>query len=682
MGKEPFMSKALLLVLPLLLLAWMPGLAAAAEPTARRRIISNCDSAQEWRGGTLVADNVKEGKGAILWDHGKSARLAPRQTPRDWSQYNELSFWLFSPKATGAEFMLIVQSENRAAKGADYYSARITVDFSGWKHFRLAVPDDFGKARRPRGWDQIDGMYFTASGWDNTPDPNTSVIIDNVLLTWEAERLGPRMTDEEFFAALQEDYPGLEEAHRLLKAGDCQAAKAAFARHIKTREKPKYFVDWRDRSKPEDRPKRVNTRKADFALDKNYRISGVTLQFKDEIDWKANPTDPFNPEWTWQLGRFGWWSALGSAYWNTGDEKYAKHFAWELRSWVHKNLKPRRVNNSVGSRWRTIECGIRLAGSWPRAFNYFLSSPSFTDDDVVMMIKSMVEQAEYLCGNLIANPSRHNNWVAMEANGLGHVGVLFPEFRRAELWRRTAIERTMIELDAQVYPDGPQMELTTGYHYVSLGNFKRLAEIFMHNEIPLPDEYMKKLERMWAAGMWAMMPDRRLPPVNDAWGTNVPRTLRDALQYFPERGDFRWIATNGKQGKEPDHASHFFPWAGWAAMRTGWGKDDNFLFFDVGPFGVAHQHEDKLAFQIHAYGKYLLIDVGSYAYERSPMRRYVVGPYAHNIVFVDGNAQNRRRARDTYANKEAQANTWFTSDAGDYCEGVYEDGFGPNATVP
>ena len=567
--------------------------------------------------------------------------------------------------------MLIIASENDKTEGMDYYSAAIEVDFEGWKKHEFGIPDDLGRSRGPLGFDKIGGFRFTASGWGNTPDPNTTVIVDDIKLTWEAARLGPRMTDEGFFEALNLDYPGLEKTKQAVEAGDLQAAKAAFVKHIKSREKPKYFLDWRETPSPEKRPAKPNTRGADQALEHVYTITSVPLQFQDKIDWRANPTEPFDPEWTWQFGRHHWWPALGKAYWETGDEKYAEEFVWELRSWVRDNPMPRRVSNSVGSRWRTIECGIRLAGSWQRAFAYFLSSPSFTDEDVVMMIKSMAEQAEYLHKYPMSG-----NWLTMEANGMGHVGVLFPEFKRARAWREDAIERLHVELDKQVYPDGAQIELSTGYHYVSLGNFLGLARICMFNDVPLPDDYIAKLERMWAYGMWAMMPDRGLPPVNDAWGANVPRTLEQALEYFPEREDFRWIATDGREGAPPDHLSHFFPWAGWGIMRSGWGREDNYLFFDVGPFGYGHQHEDKLAFQIAAYGKRLLIDVGSYRYDTSKMRRYVVGPYAHNIVFVDGKPQKRRGLRDTYVNKEPQTNPWHTTEALDYCEGIYDNGFG------
>jgi hypothetical protein len=481
------------------------------------------------------------------------------------------------------------------------------------------------------------------------------------------------MTDEEFVAALNLGHPGLEETRALVQAGKLPEAKAAFVRHLKSREKPKHFVDWRAKPAADQRPPNASTNAADDALQLRYTVTGVPLQFKDRIDWTANPTQPFDPEWTWQFGRHGWWPALGRAYWDTGDEKYARQFVLELRSWVRDNLLPLQSDNRVGSRWRTIECGIRLAGPWQSAFAYFLSSPSFTEDDIVLMLKSMAEQAEYL----FQYPTG-GNWLTMEANGMGHVGVLFPEFKRAQTWRDEAVRRLYRELDAQVYPDGPQKELTTGYHYVALGNLLGLARICRFNEAPLPEDYVGKLERMWEMGMWAMMPNRTLPHVNDAWNVDVPRTLREALEYSPAREDLRWVATDGKEGTPPAHTSHFFPWSGWAAMRSGWGREDNYLFFDVGPFGMGHQHEDKLAFVIHAYGKSLLIDVGSYRYDTSKMRAYVVGPYAHNIVFVDGQAQHRRGLRETNVNVAAQTNNrWQTAPELDFCEGVYDHGFGP-----
>ena len=647
-------------------------MSSAGFAAAQATVLSNCDAADEWAGGTVVTEGMKEGAGAIRWAHGDSQQLRLQQVPADWSQYTTLAFWLRSDEATAAEFMLIIGSENDETEGMDYYSTEIKVDFTGWKQFEYILSEELGQARRPQGWGEVTGLYFTASGWDNTPDPNTVVYLDHMRLLKEEEVKGPRMTDEDFFAALDLQRPDLADVKAAVDAEDLTAAKAAFVKHLKERQQPRYYTSIADMPAPDSRPAKPNTAAADQALGLEYRITGVPLKFDGKIDWKANPTEPFDPEWTWQLGRHHWWPSLARAYWDAGDEKYVKHLVWEMRSWVEDNRMPMRVNNRRGSRWRTIECGIRLAGSWPRTFFMLLGAPAFDDDSVIMMLKSMAEQAAYLLKYPMGG-----NWLTMEGNGMGHVGILFPEFGAAQTWRDTAVDRLYKELDIQVYPDGAQIELTTGYHYVSLGNFLGLARIAQHNDVKLPDDYIGKLERMYAYGLWAMKPDRTLPAVNDAWNTNVPRTLQEGFELFPDRTDFQWIATNAKEGTPPEHTSHWFPWAGWAVMRSGWERDDNFLFFDVGPFGYGHQHEDKLAIIVSAYGANLIRDVGSYRYDTSPMRRYVVGPWAHSIVFVDGQTQQRRGMRETYVNEEPQTNPWFTSDTFDYCEGVYDEGFGP-----
>ena len=61
-----------------------------------------------------------------------------------------------------------------------------------------------------------------------------------------------------------------------------------------------------------------------------------------------------------------------------------------------------------------------------------------------------------------------------------------------------------------------------------------------------------------------------------------------------------------------------------------------FLLFDAGPYGLGHQHEDKLSMFIYALGRVLLTEAGTYSYDRSKYRRYVLGTWAHNTILVDG----------------------------------------------
>jgi hypothetical protein len=263
----------------------------------------------------------------------------------------------------------------------------------------------------------------------------------------------------------------------------------------------------------------------------------------------------------------------------------------------------------------------------------------------------------------------------MEFNGLYHVGTLIPFVKDAKTWRTAAAERLRDELDVQVYPDGAQDELSPGYHNVALRNLlgiPRLASAYGHE---LPADYVAGLEKMFAYNLWAMRPDRSLPRWNDSWHVDVPGVLAEGAKLFDHRKDFLWIATEGKQGTRPDHTSHLFPWAGQVIMRSGWDRRASYLAFEVGPFGTGHQHEDKLSVTVFAYGRALLVEGGSYAYDASQWRRHVLSSQAHNVVLVDGAGQQRRGRRDTFRSQDPVDAGFQSSDSLDFARGVYEGDF-------
>ena len=60
---------------------------------------------------------------------------------------------------------------------------------------------------------------------------------------------GPRITDAEFFEAVNLDYPGMEKVRAAVENGELEAAKHEFVEHIKRRDKPVWHFDWRSRPK-------------------------------------------------------------------------------------------------------------------------------------------------------------------------------------------------------------------------------------------------------------------------------------------------------------------------------------------------------------------------------------------------------------------------------------------------
>jgi hypothetical protein len=404
------------------------------------------------------------------------------------------------------------------------------------------------------------------------------------------------------------------------------------------------------------------------------------------IDWEANPIprdEPdFTNEWSYSLNRFPFWNQLGDLYWATGDEKFAHEWVDEMKAWVEDQIVP--YDSGPGSPlcWRSIECGIRMSSTWPNAYFKFLGAPSFDPEVHAMFLKSVREHARRLLIIEQRLPERTGNWITMECNGLLHCAILFPEFREAPEWMKAAVDRLNAELMRQVYPDGAQMELTSGYHQVCIHNFYGALGIARLNGVLLPGEYVKNFEKLYDYNLYAMMPNRTLSPLNDAGITNVRGALAQAAALY-NRPDFQWAASDGAQGTPPKVTSYAFPYAGHFIMRTGWEKDDKFLLLDGGPYGIGHQHEDKLTLFMWAFGRVLITEPGNYKYDHSKWRRHVLSTFAHNTIIVDGQEQHRRALKETWQTSHPLiegANApcrWFTSEQMDLARSTYDSGYGP-----
>lgn len=496
----------------------------------------------------------------------------------------------------------------------------------------------------------------------------------NLLLSEAREVRAQILTDKEFFQSLNLNYPGLEKVNASVAKGDYTAAKKAFVIHLKSRTSPKWYVDWHDFNKPGIRNTKADLVEADRYASDELLSCGIWYKFKNKIDWTSNHSPNNYDEWTWQLNRFYHWTVLGKAYWATGDEKYAKAFVRQLNSWIDQCALPTKSFNGVGSVWRTIETGIRALGNWPDSYNYFLSSPTFDDESIFKMVKSFYEHGCHLREHNTAN-----NWLTIEMQGLYTIAILFPEFKTSSNWQEYAISRLYEEEVNQFYPDGAQKELAPSYHSVCLSSIVGVYKLAKLNNLSLPKEFVNRLESVFEYYVKVMMPNGQMPAVNDSRWVEAEPFLKEAVELFPDRSDFRYVLSRGKEGKKPSYTSVWMPWAGWYVMRSGWGEDDYYAFFEVGPFGIAHQHEDKLNVLLYAYGQPLITECGIYAYDKSDFRRYSISSRGHNVASVDGKEQNRSglaKNDEVLVSQKPLQNVWRSNRRYDYGEGVYNEGFG------
>jgi len=341
-------------------------------------------------------------------------------------------------------------------------------------------------------------------------------------------------------------------------------------------------------------------------------------------------------EWAWLSNRHSQVSQVFLAFMETGNPKYAIYIDELLRDFIIKSMPYPGVKSGT-SVWRGLEVAAR-AKVWSRIFFGMLNSPYLSPATRLLMLSSFPDHAHY-------NRNFHggNNWLTMEISALATVATNFPEYRDAEEWLEYSIGAMVESMKGQVYADGVQTELTSHYHNVSMFNFQLFKEICDQAGRELPEFYNKTIEDMYSYIAHAMRPDGYRMLNNDGdRGLDREIILKGAEIYGNE--EWKYIASNGSMGKRPmEGPSYFYPWAGHLISRSGYDPDAQWSFFDVGPWGSGHQHNDKLHLSIAAYGRDLLVDAGRFAYTGATaekFRPYAKGTQGHNLLLIDGFGQS------------------------------------------
>ena len=490
------------------------------------------------------------------------------------------------------------------------------------------------------------------------------------------------ISDERFFCSeLDLTIDGLCGIDVTFKEKGLEAAEAQFGDFIRGYLKPeKYFrMPYYGRENAWARKDEDDFQAAERIITGELCSVGYFTKFPDtkSVNWDSNPTANQYCEWTWQLSRHHEWRCLGWCYRQTGDEKYAQAFVDFVMSWCEQATCPEKTNlwssGTANRCWRTIEAGIRMTKNWHYAIHAFYKSPLMTDHVLTTIFKSIWEH-----GYRLRNFCTSANWLIMELSGLSHICMLYPIFVKTPDWTEYAFRRLSEEIDVQVYPDGFQYELSTGYHGTVAGNYNWIINTAKAMEYKIPEAVSKNLERTFEMYMKLCRPNGTTPDLNDGGQAGVKGACNMGVSYFPYRDDFRWFATDGKEGTAPDYTSVAMPWSGMASMRTGWGKNDIWFFMESAPFGKGHQHEDKLNVLMYAYGKDVLQDVGNYAYDSSDMRKFVLDTRSHNCAMVDDMSQRRRPKYKWEPDmiKQRSDLKWAFTGAIDVAEGVYNEGYG------
>lgn len=455
----------------------------------------------------------------------------------------------------------------------------------------------------------------------------------------------------EAFDLINLDYPGLEKVKAACQEerwNDAAAALLDYYRHRDGVKQPE--LDLKNLKISETEQKWADDAlEHTFFVHKGYQPS---YNYGKDINWQYWPVQ--DNELRWQLHRHKWFTPMGKAYRLSGDEKYAREWAYQYMDWIKKNpLTP--VNSeeyemvsagevkgnaeNVRFAWRPLEVSNRLQDQTFQ-FLLFLPSPSFTPEFLTEFLVNYHRHATHIMGNY----SAQGNHLLFEAQRMVCAGTFFPEYREAMTWRESGIGLLNREIRRQVYADGGQFELDPHYHLAAINIFCKALRMADVNgfRTEFPAEYVQIIKNMIEFYTNICFPDYSNPCFSDAKlgeRREEIKNYKDWLKIFPDCEWIRYYATEGREGQPLQYLSHASKTSGFFTFRNGWKEDATVMVVKAGPKGEWHCQPDNGTFEMWFNGRNLFPDSGSFVYagdsEVMKLRNWFRQTCSHNTLTLD-----------------------------------------------
>ena len=518
----------------------------------------------------------------------------------------------------------------------------------------------------------------------------------------------------DMFNRMNLDAPGLGAVKAAVEAEDYSAAEAAYLAYYRARKPPildwhtehrggrsfetnstgwnfltaiPELITWRDREKVKgliSLEKGFTFSRTEGTKPSDYTVLDLADMLLDnKVFIPYHPEDgvqDLGPDWNWEhvppvVGRRWTLSlpyqyflrALAQAYWLTGDERYigklvkiATHYV----SYVDER-----------SSWIWIP-DMQLARNYQQLMPFILSWEGLSPHDFCT-IQSWLSGG---CAvSMEAVTGAPGNQLLFNGLGLAWIGVGMPEFKDASRWRErgfSQIEEFFGE--GAFYPDGSSKENSYGYVVgASAAGLEALKLVQANGWDFLNNLHQPMLLRAEFLAYTAK-PDGSYVWTGDSTRGSASDYV-EAMANSENRSDLQYIVSFGKHGTPPPRKSSWYAYGGVGVMRSDWGRGANYLFFDVGPVGVLHGHEGKLAVEVVAYGHSLGEDLGVHTYattERDiPFNEFFIASAAHNTVIVDGKSQVRLKT-GPFTTDQPLSNRWFSTATCAFLSGCYTEGYG------
>ncbi|MCB9853094.1 MAG: alginate lyase family protein [Phycisphaerales bacterium] len=397
------------------------------------------------------------------------------------------------------------------------------------------------------------------------------------------------------------------------------------------------------------------------------------------INWHLNPQSgiqwpadrhwrhysQFNPELgdmklAWEANRFAFAYDLVRAYGLTADVSWVLLGLDLIDEWIDGNPA------GLGVQWNCgQETAFRLM-AWCFLLHAAVDAGVIDAARFARVLASIYRQTRRIERFISFSRSIRNNHSLSEALGLATIGMLFPQFDRAAIWRNKGLSIFQGEAAYQIFDDGAYIQQSMNYHRLMLSDClwtSRLADL---HGLKMSPEFLGRAARATEFLLQTMdFESGGVPNYGNNDGAQIlPLTSCDYRDYRPiaqaASRQFKGYCVL-PQGAQDEILFWVFGDTGESVQRKR--EERRSASFDVGGYytlrgtstwGMVRCHSyverpaqaDMLHFDLWRDGENVLRDSGSYSYySKAPWQDHFKSTAAHNTIVVGGESQMRKGPR-------------------------------------
>lgn len=374
----------------------------------------------------------------------------------------------------------------------------------------------------------------------------------------------------------------------------------------------------------------------------------------------------------WEPARLGWAFPLARAFVLTDENQYADAIWTLINSWREVNPP------NLGLHWYSAqEVAIRLLAM---VFVFFTTFRRLAESPrrLCELAQMIAAQAARIPPTLLYARAQANNHLLVEAVALYTAGMLFPEFRKANSWKRLGRQWLEHSINHQFFTDGGYVQHSSNYHRLALQASLWAARLAEANGEPFSS---KTLDTLGRATRWLdAMIDRQsgwppnigpndgalIFPLSSADFEDHRSTCQAASRAFLGQACFEegpwdeesiWFGLIPKEDEVTKTAGRRTVGDVTGASfggRSAFAESGFYLICGEQAWGLLRcakfrsrpGHSDQLHFDLWWRGHNLACDPGTYLYNgKPPWENPWTGAAAHNTLVVDAEEPMRRAGR-------------------------------------